>query len=136
MCVLILCQDTVRSMHTGCCCHLQVSEETAERQVSHSAAQSACWCISAAFQVSPSSVCPDCKVMHINSVREMQPGFPNSEPAHTHTAAPSPNGSALRGAEAVVSQVQAAVVTGAECHTCRAHHPPHRPHTNQAPRKG
>lgn len=82
---LFLCQDTVRSMHTGCCCHLQVSEETAERQVSHSAAQSACWCISAAFQVSPSSVCPDYKVMHINSVREMQPGFPNSDPAHTHS---------------------------------------------------
>lgn len=55
-------------------------------------------------------------MVHINSVRRMQPGFQIAT-LRTLTSAPSPDGRALCGAEAVASQVLAAVVIGAECHT-------------------
>lgn len=143
MCARV-CLLVSQNVHVSCYCHLQASEKTAEIQVCHSAALSACWCITAAFQVSLSSVWPDSKVMHINSGGGMQPGFQIAtlcEHTHTHThartAAPSPDGRAVRGAEAVVSQVQAAVVTGAECHTYWATPTPTPcPHTNQAPSLG
>ena len=61
--------------------------------------------------------------MHINTAGGDAARFANRYPAHTHThththtSAPCPDGRAVRGAEAVVSQVQAAVVAGAGCHT-------------------